>query len=146
MADTKVDNLLKARAAGGAYKRPNFPTEFKRRLVEQSFEPGASVALIARANEVNANLLFKWRRQYLKGAYGTPSLPNPTICGPAWESAPLLPVSIVADTAGSTPVTVGDAGAVVENVCEVVFRKACLRIRGEVSPQTLRLLIRELSR
>ncbi|MFM0732853.1 transposase [Paraburkholderia sediminicola] len=137
---------MKARAAGGAYKRPNFPTEFKRRLVEQSFEPGASVALIARANEVNANLLFKWRRQYLQGAYGIPSLPDPTISDLARESAPLLPVSIVADTTGSTPAMVDDAGAVVENVCEVVFSNACLRIRGEVSPQTLRLLIRELSR
>jgi transposase len=144
-----VDNTLKARAAGGAYKRPNFPTEFKRRLAEQSFEPGASVALIARANEVNANLLFKWRRQYLQGAYGIPSRPNPTISDPARKSAPLLPVSIVADTAKSTPVTVRDAGSVntvVENVCEVVFSNACLRISGEVSPATLRLLIRELSR
>jgi transposase len=46
-------------------------------------------------------------------------------------------------------VTVGDASGVntvVENVCEVVFSNACLRIRGEVSPATLRLLIRELSR
>lgn len=144
-----MDNTLKARAAGGAYKRPNFPTEFKRRLAEQSFEPGASVALIARANEVNANLLFKWRRQYLQGAYGIPSHPNPTISDPARKSAPLLPVSIVADTAKSTPVTVRDAGSVntvVENVCEVVFSNACLRISGEVSPATLRLLIRELSR
>jgi transposase len=135
-----VDNSLKAR------KRPNFPTEFKRRLVEQSFEPGASVALIARANEVNANLLFKRRRQYLQGANGIPSLPNSTISDPAWQRAPLLPVSIVADTAGSTPATVSDAGAVVENVCEVVFSNAYLRVRGEVSPQILRLLIRELSR
>jgi transposase len=144
-----VDNTLKARAAGGAYTRPNFPTEFKRRLAEQSVEPGASVALIARANEVNANLLFKWRRQYLQGAYGIPSHTNPTISDPARKSAPLLPVSIVADTAKSTPVTVRDAGSVntvVENVCEVVFSNACLRISGEVSPATLRLLIRELSR
>jgi transposase len=31
-------------------------------------------------------------------------------------------------------------------VCEVDFDHARLRIRGEVSPSTLRLLIRELSR
>jgi hypothetical protein len=68
------------------------------------------------------------------------------VSDPAWEGTQLLPVSIVADTAESTSATLGDAGAVVENVCEVVFSKACLRIRGKVSPQTLRLLIRELSR
>ncbi|KWC31283.1 hypothetical protein WL48_22190 [Burkholderia ubonensis] len=32
-------------------KRPNFADEFKRALVEQTFEPDASVSLIARCNE-----------------------------------------------------------------------------------------------
>ena len=59
MVDTKVDKTWGVGAAVGANKRPNFPTEFKRQLVEQSFEPGASVALIARSNDINANLLFK---------------------------------------------------------------------------------------
>jgi transposase len=36
--------------------------------------------------------------------------------------------------------------ASIENVCEVEFDRARLRIRGEVSPATLKLLIRELSR
>jgi hypothetical protein len=35
MVDTKVDKTLRARTADGAYKRPNFPTEFKRQLVER---------------------------------------------------------------------------------------------------------------
>jgi len=34
---------------------------FKASLVEQSSQPGASVAVIARNNGINANLLFKWR-------------------------------------------------------------------------------------
>ncbi|MFP3563504.1 transposase [Paraburkholderia sp. SIMBA_030] len=42
-------------SAGTPNKRPNFPVEFKRRLVEQTFEPGASVSLIARRNDVNIN-------------------------------------------------------------------------------------------
>ena len=56
MVGTKVDKTWDERATNGAYKRPNFPTEFKRQLVEQSLEPGASVALIARSNDINANL------------------------------------------------------------------------------------------
>jgi transposase len=35
----------------------------KRRLVALSYEPGASVALVARRHDVNANLLFNWRRR-----------------------------------------------------------------------------------
>ncbi|EHU33640.1 transposase family protein [Escherichia coli DEC2B] len=44
-------------------RRPNFPYEFKIALVEQSLQPGACVAQIARENGINDNLLFNWRHQ-----------------------------------------------------------------------------------
>lgn len=43
-------------------RRPNFPREFKIALVEQSMQPGVSVAQLARENNINDNLLFNWRR------------------------------------------------------------------------------------
>jgi transposase len=36
-------------------------------MVELTFQPGASVAEVARANGVNANQLFGWRRAYERG-------------------------------------------------------------------------------
>ena len=39
----------------------------RRRIVELTLEPGASVALVARANGVNANQVFKWRRAFETG-------------------------------------------------------------------------------
>lgn len=39
----------------------------KRRLVELTFQPGASVAQVARDNGVNANQLFGWRRAFERG-------------------------------------------------------------------------------
>jgi len=36
--------------------------EEKRRIVEETLKPGASVAIVARAHVVNANLVFGWRR------------------------------------------------------------------------------------
>jgi transposase-like protein len=39
----------------------------KRRIVELTFQPGASVAEVARANGVNANQLFGWRRAFERG-------------------------------------------------------------------------------
>ena len=39
----------------------------KRRIAELTMEPGASVALVARAHGVNANQVFKWRRAYERG-------------------------------------------------------------------------------
>ena len=39
----------------------------KRQIVELTLEPGASVAEVARAQGMNANQLFKWRRAYERG-------------------------------------------------------------------------------
>jgi transposase len=48
-------------------KREFRSKEERRRIVEETLKPGASVALVARANGVNANQVFKWRAQYRKG-------------------------------------------------------------------------------
>ena len=58
----------------------------KRRIAELTFEPGASVALVARAHGVNANQVFKWRRELKRGE----------LVEPAFGSAALLPVSLSA--------------------------------------------------
>jgi transposase len=39
----------------------------KRRIVELTFQPGASVAKVALAEGVNSHQVFDWRRAYLKG-------------------------------------------------------------------------------
>jgi transposase-like protein len=63
----------------------------KRRIAELTFEPGASVAVVARANGVNANQVFKWRRLLQRGELNEPA-PAPTS---------LLPVmlSVASETA-----------------------------------------------
>jgi Transposase len=40
------------------------PLQGKRELVERSLQPGASVSGIALENCINANVLFKWRREH----------------------------------------------------------------------------------
>jgi transposase len=58
----------------------------KRRIVEQTFEPGASVAQVALANGVNANQVFSWRRAFKQGE----------LVEPCSDSTALLPVVMVA--------------------------------------------------
>jgi transposase len=36
----------------------------KRRIVAETREPGASVSIVARRHDVNANQVFSWRRQF----------------------------------------------------------------------------------
>ena len=43
----------------------------KRRIAELTLEPGASVALVARAHGVNANQVFYWRKLYREGRLGS---------------------------------------------------------------------------
>src|SRR3954471_17287104 len=72
----------------GAGRRPRrFRTvSEKRRIAELTFEPGASVALVARAHGVNANQVFKWRRALTRGE----------LSDPAAASTSLLPVVVAA--------------------------------------------------
>ena len=63
------------------------------RIVAVSYQPGVSVSLLARRHDMNANLLFTWRRRYGKRAAGAgsgglvPVVVEPA-GPPAAESAP----------------------------------------------------------
>ena len=47
----------------GGRRRRSWTRDEKRRIVEESLEDGASIAEVARRHELNANLLFTWRRK-----------------------------------------------------------------------------------
>jgi transposase len=44
--------------------RRSWPPEEKRRIVEEAFRPGTSVADVARRHGLNSNQVFNWRRLY----------------------------------------------------------------------------------
>ena len=54
----------------GAGQRQRRSIAEKRRIVEETLAPGASVARVARAHGINANQVFGWRRLYLAGRLG----------------------------------------------------------------------------
>ncbi|HFN0855590.1 transposase [Klebsiella pneumoniae] len=124
-------------------KSPNYPVEFKIKMVELSHRPEISVAQLAREHGINDNLLFKWRQYWREGKLRTPST--------AENSMPeLLPITldvedVPADSSRSQSVT----AAVPESLsisCEVTFRHGTLRLNGAVSENLLNLLIQELKR
>lgn len=47
----------------GGRRRRSWSAEEKRRIVAETFEPGASVSIVARRHDLNANMLFTWRRR-----------------------------------------------------------------------------------
>ncbi|GEM_PF-250693 len=82
LVDTMKAGTDSLRKASGASRR-RYAAEFKHRLVRMSLMPGASAAKIALTHELNANLLFKWRRLYLR-----------EIAGATAEPVKLLPVTV----------------------------------------------------
>ena len=61
-------------------KRRSYSTAFKRRVVAEALEPGASVSAVARRHDLNANMVFLWRR-------------DPRF-GPGQDAATFLPVEV----------------------------------------------------
>jgi transposase len=53
--------------AGPRLKRRYRSKQERRQIVEETLQPGASVAVIARQHGVNANQVFHWRKLYRKG-------------------------------------------------------------------------------
>jgi transposase len=56
-------SVLNDDIAPGARRRRSWTRDEKRRIVDESLEDGASIAEVARRHELNANLLFTWRRK-----------------------------------------------------------------------------------
>lgn len=108
---------------------------FKRRLIEQTLVPGASVARIALDNGVNTNLLFKWRRQHLRAARSAPASLLPVILSePNCRSDPS--VSVPTPAARMTA-----AGGLIE----VELPAGRIRIKGAVDVPALRVVLQMLA-
>jgi transposase len=112
---------------------------FKRKLVALTNQSGASVAAIALEHGVNANLVFKWRRQQLGVA--TTAKPERT--------AVLLPVTIdplppVGAMGTSTLGVVNTTRAAASGVIEIELGGARVRLRGAVDQASVRCVLQTL--
>jgi len=78
----------------------SWPEALKREIVAASFAPGASVSVVARQYDVNANQVFSWRKRYREDP---PAPSNPS-------ASQLIPVVITAaqDGVAAPPSTVAE--------------------------------------
>ena len=61
--DLFVSDAIEVGVDGGRAKRVYRRAEEKRRIVEATLVPGASIARVAREHGVNANQVFQWRQK-----------------------------------------------------------------------------------
>ena len=67
----------------GAERRRRWPEAVKQQIVAETLMPGASVSVVARRFDVNANQVFRWRRQYEAGPPTSEARLVPVACGVA---------------------------------------------------------------
>jgi transposase len=101
----------------------------RRQIVEETLQPGASVAVIARQHGVNANQVFYWRKLYREGRLEG----DPTV-------TPLVPVRITDVVSREQPAKLC-AGVIIVEV-----GRARVRIEGAVDAENLRLILERVSR
>jgi transposase len=108
-------------------------TAEKRLIVEQALEPGASVARVARAHGLNANVVFNWRRLYSEGKLAVETT----------QAMKLLPVSIeereVVDPPAEEAV-IPSCGSI-----HIELRgKVRIRVEGHADPAAIRAVLEVL--
>lgn len=110
-------------------KRRIWSDDENRMICAQTRVPDVSVSQVARRYDVNANLVFTWRRD--PRFAGEPSVE---------EGACFLPVEVVERSASRS------TGVVIENRIEIDLADGHrVRISGSYDPDTLARLIRGLS-
>jgi transposase len=104
----------------------------KRRIVEETLAPGASVARVARAHGVNANQVFGWRRLYLAGRLGEqkPGIKLLPVRVSESKSAPVVVEHRVPDFSQPQPGTI-----------HIKLRQTQVRIEGNADPALVRVLL-----
>jgi transposase len=116
----------------GRRRRQLWSIDRKRRIIAESFEPGASVAEVARRHGVNANLLFTWRRQH-----GAAKMAD------SRESPQLVPVTITTEPVSSIPAVTSEAVGRMEIVLGAGER---IIVGADVDTTALARVIKALSR
>lgn len=107
--------------------------EEKRRIVEETLQPGASVSRVARRHDVNANQVFHWRQRYREGRLGES------------QSGKLLPVTLTDNTLSNSS-NQGYAPSTSAGSMEIKLAKGTVRIAGKVDVVVLRTAIECLLR
>ena len=102
--------------------------EERRSIVEKALVPGASVAEIARAHGVNANLVFHWRKLYRAGLLAET------------DAVRLLPVRVEAKGKNKKR-RAANTAAEENGTVEVSLANSQVRIAGRVNEEVVRAVL-----
>ena len=130
---------MKREAGTWKPRRRHHERAFKAELVRQTLEPGASVAAIAQQHGLNANVLFKWRRDHLRGGMAIDGGSSVLLPVHVLPTAEITPTPVATPTTAAPVTTPQPTG-----VIELEFAGARLCLRGTVDEATLSVVLRAL--
>jgi len=108
----------------------------RRQIVEETLKPGASVSLVARAHDVNANQVFKWCKQYREGRLDIARTTS---------SSTLLPVKICDAQPIVRPTPSGRRAKTRRSgIIDIDLGHARVRIEGAADPDCVRAALEGL--
>jgi transposase len=70
VSEVSISGLMDTGEEWRRRPRRRWPEDLKRQIVSETFVAGASVSVVARRHDVNANQVFRWRQQYGAGCGG----------------------------------------------------------------------------
>lgn len=113
-------------------KRQYRSLEEKQRIVAEALTEGASVARVARAHGVNANLVFNWCRRYRAGQLGRRS------------EAKLLPVRVAGESSTAPSATCTEPSGLLAfsaGTIHIQLQHAQVRVESGADPVLLRVVL-----
>ena len=110
--------------------------EEKRRIVEATFVPGASIARVAREHGVNANQVFQWRYEYRKGTLGVRQQ----------NQTRLVPVTVTGEPNSVTLPGIAAVTAASGSIHIELPGRAVIRVEAGVDPELVRTVLGSLLR
>jgi len=117
-------------------KRRYRSLEEKLLIVQEALAEGASVARVARAHGVNANLVFNWCRRYRVGRLS------------GGGEAKLLPVRVTAESSAALALASQEPGSQTfsSSTIHIQLQRAQVRVEGSPDPVLIRVLLECLQR
>jgi transposase len=131
-----VSETIEGGVVQQAGKRQRRSAEEKRRIVEATLVPGASIARVAREHGVNANQVFQWRYEYRKQTSGVRTEPK----------AELLPVTLAAESNKPSKVEVISPTAPSGSIHIELPGRAVISVESGVDTSLVRAVLESLLR
>ena len=127
----------------GDTRRRRWTAQEKAEILAESFQPGASVAEVARRYGVNRGLLWTWRHQARKrGMVGEPSFVPVRIVDETAAPASSLTVNEAEGDGTATTDLSGDSrAALITGTIDIEIREARVRVSGVVDAAALRQVL-----